>query len=450
MKEKVIISVLTAALVTLTACEKFLVQGPSQSVSEDIALSTDANVKSVLQGAYSLFNEPWIYGGNILRNGELLAGNGEINWVNRESYYEPYQFFTKSIQATNSEVLAHWSASYKVINSVNNVLSAIDVVKDADRNWVKGEALFLRALAYFDLVRFFALPYEAGTVNNHYGVPLILKPTRFIGEDVYVGRNSVEEVYDRIVTDLVEAAEILPEENDIYATSGAANALLARVYLQKGQFDNARKMANAVISSGVYSLETVYANTFNRDEPSQEDIFVAKITYPQEYNSMTISFSSSEYGGYGDIEILDGHLKLYPEGDRRTNLFFMGDGLIRCGKWNNLWGCVNLIRLAEMYLIRAECNIRLGIPYTGADPVDDYNVIHTRAGLPPVSSIALDDILFERRLELAFEGHRIHDIKRLKQSIGIWAYNNPRLVFPIPARELETNPVLQSQQNPGY
>ena len=452
MKRSIILTTafLPVMMMLMTACDWLLEPEPSQSVSQEVALTTDANVKSVLNGAYSLFNEPGIYGGNILRNAELLAGNGEIMWVNEETYYEPYEFFTKTISPENQEVYIQWRDSYRVINAVNNVISALDVVKPSDRPWVEGEALFLRALVYFDLVRFFALPYEAGAVNNQYGVPLVLEPVHVINDDIYKGRSTVEEVYSQIIRDLTIAVERLPDENGIFATRGAALALLARVYLQKGDYDNARNAASAVISSGKYSLLPVYSDVFNRAEPTKEDIFVAKISYPQEYNAMTVSFSSSAYGGNGFIEILDGHITLYPEGDKRAELFYTGDDALRCGKWNNINGCVNLIRFAEMFLIRAECNLRLGPPYKGADPVDDYNVVHRRAGLPAAGLVSLDEIILERRRELAFEGHRIHDIKRLKQSIGVWGYKNPKLLFPVPAREIRNNPALKSQQNEGY
>jgi len=242
----------------------------------------------------------------------------------------------------------------------------------------------------------------------------------------------------------------LPEENDVYASSGAANALLARVYLQKGDYANARDAANTVIGSDIYALKTTYAGVFNNDNNSSEDIFATQITSQDYMSSMTEFFSTQDFGGRdGDIEILDGHLNLYSAGDKRLDLFFNGNGSIECGKWNNKYGVVNLIRLAEMYLIRAECNIRLSTNI-GATPLDDYNVIHTRAGLDPVLTVTLDDILLERRLELAFEGFKIHDIRRLHQNFSTYSWNDPKLLFPIPSRELDANPNLKPQQNPGY
>ena len=445
-----ILTILSAvALVGLsTGCDKYLELEPSQNISENIALTSDKNVKSVLLGAYSEFASTYIYGGNLLMNAELLGGDGEIQWVG--TYIDPRQVFNKTMIASNSQASTHWADSYKVINTVNNVLSGLAVVKDADRDRVEGEALFLRGLMYFDLVRFFADQYKFGSANTQYGVPLVLTPTHGIDQSSFITRNTVDEVYNQVIEDLTNAAAKLPEDNDVYASSGAANALLARVYLQKGDYAKARDAASAVIESGMYELQPTYAGVFNNDNNTAEDIFATQFTPQDRFSAMTEFFSVPEYGGRtGDIDILDGHLNLYPEGDKRFDLFFVGEGAIRCGKWNNQYGVVNLIRLAEMYLIRAECNTRLSTA-VGATALEDYNAIHTRAGLDAATSITLDDILLERRLELAFEGAKIHDMKRLHQNVGGLTYDSPKLLFPIPAREIEANPKLKTQQNPGY
>jgi hypothetical protein len=315
---------------------------------------------------------------------------------------------------------------------------------------VEGEALFLRGLMYFDLVRFFALQYNPGAANTQPGVPLVLTPTTIISENSFVTRSTVEQVYNQVITDLTTAGTKLPERNKALASKGAAVALLARVYLQKGDYAKARDAAHAVISSNLYGLMNSYAEVFNNDNNTAEDIFATQITSQDRFSSMTEFFSIPEYGGRdGDIDILAGHLNLYKPGDQRKDLFFIGNGAYRSGKWNNMYGVVNLIRLAEMYLIRAECNFRLNT-VLGATPVDDYNEIHTRAGLNAVTSVTLADILMERRLELSFEGFRIHDQRRLRENVGALPYNDPRLLFPIPAREIEANPNLKTQQNPGY
>ena len=163
---------------------------------------------------------------------------------------------------------------------------------------------------------------------------------------------------------------------------------------------------------------------------------------------MVTYYSIPEYGGRdGDIEIEQKHLDLYDPNDARLLFHYEGNGAIRAGKWRDQYKNIPNIRLAEMYLIRAECNLRLGTT-VGAAPDDDYNATHTRAGLPAQSGVTLDDVLLERRLELAHEGHKLHDVKRLKGTVDGLAYDDPKLVYPIPAREISANPNLT--QNQGY
>jgi tetratricopeptide (TPR) repeat protein len=448
MNRKFSILTIAALLGIFSGCQKYLDLEPSQSISENIALTSDANVKSVLRGAYSQFDDPGIYGGTLLRDAELLGGNDEIQWVG--TYIDPRQVFNKTMIASNSEAYAHWADAYEVINISNNILGAINVVKAGDKNRVQGEALFLRGLMYFDLVRFFAEQYKFGTANTQFGVPLVLSPTHGIDAGSFVGRNTVDEVYSQVIEDLTSAAEKLPEDNDVYASSGAANALLARVYLQKGDYASARDAASAVIESGMYELMPTYDAVFNNDNNTTEDIFATQITPQDRFSAMTEYFSVPDYGGRdGDIDILPGHLDLYPAGDERLDLFFIGNAAFRSGKWNNQYGVVNLIRLAEMYLIRAECNIRLTTT-VGATPLEDFNMIHTRAGLAAAATVTLDDVLMERRLELSFEGFKIHDLRRLHQNFAGYSWDDPKLIMPIPERELEANPALKSEQNTGY
>ena len=442
-----IIAVIILMVIT-SSCGSLLDLKPQQSLDESDALNSDDNVKTVMVGAYSVLRNSAIYGGCILRNSELLASDNEIAWVG--TYNGPREIYNHQIIAANGDVTAQWVQSYRCINICNNVLSALQVVNEDDRGDIEGQALFLRSLMYFDLVRFFAKTYEAGATNSQLGVPLVLTPTKEIGEANNVGRNTVEQVYTQVITDLTKAATLLPKENGVYATSGAANALLARIYLQKGDYAKARDAANAVIESKSYVLMPDYAEAFNNSDYSKEDIFATKFTEKDGINQMTEFWSTTEYGGRdGDIEILAAHLKLYEVGDARLAMFWEGNDAMRSGKWNTQYGLVNLFRLAEIYLIRAECNQRLGTS-VGATPLVDYNKIRVRAGLAAASTVTLDKILYERRLELAHEGLRIHDVKRLKLKTNNLPYNDPKLVFPIPEREMLANPGLKGQQNEGY
>lgn len=446
MKNKIILSILMLGVLGFSACDEQLELEPYQNISEDLALDSDNNVKAVLVGAYDALGAGALLGGNALRNSELLGGDGEVLWVG--TFLGPREIFNKQMIAANFDAQELWLTAYNTINIANNVLTGLDVVATASKATVEGEALFIRSICYFELVRFYGKPFEAGQANAQLGVPLVLTPTRGIGADNKVSRSSVAQVYAQIIADLTRAESLLPADNQWRASKGAAAALLARVYLQQGDYAKARDAANRVIQSGNYSLLNNYAAVFNRDANSAEDIFAIQVTTQDGVNNMNLHFSIPDFGGRdGDVDILQGHLDLYEAADQRLALFYDGNGAIRTGKWNNQFGDLGIIRLAEMYLIRAECNQRLGST-TGATPLADYNTIRTRAGLPAAMSVTLDAILLERRRELAHEGFKIHDMKRLKQNVGTLPYNSDKLVFPIPLREINANPNLE--QNPGY
>jgi hypothetical protein len=432
-------------LLLLTSCSKILDLQPSQNIPNDVALSTDAAVKQVLIGAYDNFSSVNLYGGDIMRNSELYGGEGEVNWVG--TFEGPLEIFNRQILTVNDDVTAFWETAYSCINNCNNVLSALSVVKPNDQRKVEGAAKFLRGCVYFDLTRFFGQQYDSGAVNSQAGVPLILLPTHTVSDNSTVSRNTVEECYTQVLADLTDAKQMLPQDNGELANRYAAESILSRVYLQQGNYTLARRWADSVIEGGFYSLVPDYADEFGQDNNTPEDIFAIQISTQDGVNDMNTFFSTPAFGGRADIQIEKSFVNLYQSDDTRKSLYYKYGGNYFTGKYNNLAGNLSLIRLAELYLVRAECNKRLGT-VVGARPIDDYNVVHTRAGLSPAVTITLDDILMERQLELAHEGFKIFDIKRLHGTVGTMEYNDPKLVFPVPAREIEVNKNLI--QNPGY
>lgn len=450
MKTNQILSCIVVAALCFS-CSDQLDLDPFQSIPTDDALSSDENVKAVLIGAYDELGNGDLFGGNNLRDAELLGGDGEILWTG--TFQGPREIANKRISIGNLDAEETWLESYETINIVNNVLSALDVVNEGDRDRVSGEAKFIRALTYFDLVRFYGPTYEGGQTNDQPGVPLVLTPTGAITDADNVARASVEEVYAQIINDLTDAAEELIDdpddpmfnENAPFATAGAARALLARAYLQMDRYADALTQADTVIASGEYQLVGEYEDAFMNESNSSEDIFAIQVNTQDGVNNMTVFFSVPDFGGRdGDIEVLDSHYELYEEGDQRLDLFFDG---VFTGKYNDQFANVGIIRLAEMYLIRAEANARLGST-VGAAPVEDINLLRSRVGLEDLDAVDVDFILEERRRELAFEGFRIHDIKRTQGSTGTFEYDAPELVYPIPQREIVANPNLV--QNPGY
>lgn len=430
------------ALVLVTSCDDRLELEPAQSLSDEVALSTEENVKAVLLGAYDQLSDGKLWGGDARRDAELVGADGEISWVG--TFNGPREIYNHAMITTNPDAEGLWQAGYAAINTSNNVLSALSVVNADDRGQVEGEALFVRAASYFELVRFFAKPYEAGGNNTQPGIPLVLTPTKTIDESSKVSRASVEAVYAQIIADLTKANAQLPASNPGYASKYAAAGLLARVYLQMGNYPQARSFADAVISSNNYKLNSSIDACFNNDEDTEEDIFSIQVSNQDGDNNLVIYYSVPAFGGRdGDIEINQKHLDLYTAGDARLDFHYDGNGATRTTKWRNQYRNMPVIRLAEMYLIRAECKVR-----NGENADSDYNATHTRAGLSAKSNVTLADVLLERRLELAHEGHRIHDVKRLKGSVDGLDYNNNKLVYPIPKREIDANNNLG--QNDGY
>lgn len=434
-----------ALFIGVTSCESILDLEPAQSLSNEVALADDTGVKQTLIGAYDRMAQSGILGGDIYMNADLYAGVDDLEWVGTfESYKEIYN---RDILVNNAAVQDLWETAYEVTNTCNNILNALDVVDAADRDRVEGEALALRAWCLFELTRMFGHQYEAASASTDLAVPIVLEPTLAIGENSEMVRNTVEECYNQVIADLEAAQEKLPEKNDEFINTYVASALLARVYLQKEDYENARDAADRVIGSNDFELLADVAEAYGQDEATDEDVFSVEISTLDGTNDLNEYYALNDFGGRSDVEILDAFFALYDPADARS-LLFVVDGDIRyTSKFNNEFGNISAIRIAEMYLIRAECNQRLGTA-VGADPVDDYNMVHTRAGLPEAVSVALDDILLERRLELAFEGFRVHDIKRTKGMIGTMNYDDPKMIYPIPQIEIEKNPLLV--QNEGY
>jgi|APDOM4702015191_1054821.scaffolds.fasta_scaffold12412_2 tetratricopeptide (TPR) repeat protein len=444
-----IISLLIFSIL-IASCSKKLDLLPQQSLAEEVALNSDANIKKVLNGAYDAVSDGDLYGGNVLLYSELLGANDEIRWEG--TFNQPREIWLKAMITTNSFIRDTWLEAYDVINISNNILSAINVVNTADQNRVKGEALFLRGAMYFELVKLYAKPYSAGSVTSNKGLPIVLTPTRGIDEASYVPRSTVEQTYTQILADLTEAENLLPNTNSVFANKAVAAGMLSRVYLQMEKFPEARDAANRAITVATgagKTLTSTYAAAFNNTANSSEDLFDMQISSQDGTNNMHLYWSIPAFGGRdGDVSINSSHLALYSPLDARLAMFYSGTGETRSGKWKLQYRMLPLMRLAELYLTRAEANFRAGTS-VGATPLQDVNRTRQRAGLLPLITVTLVDILYERKLELAHEGHTIHDLKRLRLPSDGFAYTDNKLVLPIPQREVDASRNVIAQ-NDGY
>jgi len=457
MKKKVFIYslALSAGLFFTVGCNNKLDVQPTQSIDESLALSTSRDVEVTLIGCYDALQDIDVYGGAFQYAPELLGNSGELGFGG--TFQNLLEMYNKEITKANVTAAATWRDSYVTINRCNNVLSALDKVDEDKRGRIEGEARFIRGSVYFELVKLFAKTWGDGDNASNPGVPIVLTPTRVVTEANDISRNSVAEVYAQVLEDLTAAKTLLPETNTIYATKYAASAQLSRVYLMQSNFQGARDEANEVITSGQFTLapnfESLY-NTFlnNGGSNPAEFIFAITVTQQDGVNDLNTFYGTTisdipGTSGRGDIRILPKHISLYEPGDVRGTFFITPTNNTFTRKYLDTFGNIIVFRLAEMYLTRAEANFRLGTAI-GATPLADINVIRTRAKLKPLTTVTLESILKERHLELAFEGHTLYDIKRNKGNVGTLPYNSPKLILPIPQREIDVNPKLV--QNEGY
>lgn len=436
----------------LSACNKRLDIEPEQSISTEVALSTSQNIETLLTGAYNRAGRIDLYGGRLQLLSDLYGFTDQATWYG--TFQQPRQVFNKIVLVDNSFVSNYWLDAYTLINMTNLIIDHLDIVDEDIRTTVSGGAKFLRGLTYFDLVRMFGAPYEAGQANSQLGVPVALSGIVDYTGNLEVARNTVQEVYTQVIADLNAAFEELPASNGVLANRYTAKALLARIYLQQGNYAEARDAADDVIRNSGHSLTNTYAAAFNNDANSSEDLFAIQVTSQDDAvtraNQLIVHYADQANGGRGGDVAVEGYVDLFDsDSDVRGDFFYISRdfGDLLTSKYTNQFGNIPVIRLAEMYLIRAEANLRLGTSI-GASPAADINTIRSRANASSKASVTLDDILLERELELAFEGFLIHDLKRTRRAVDDLSYDSEALVYPIPQREMDANSLLE--QNPGY
>lgn len=453
------ISILIAGMVFLqAACSDDLELAPQNSVTEEVALDSEEGVQSLLVGAYDRLADDDVLGGWIQMASDLIGTNNDVNWAG--TFTDPGDMWNKNMTANNGQAEVTWTEAYETINVTNIILAHLDIVTDPDeRARIEGEAKFIRGTVYFELVRLYAKDWADGNPAANLGVPLKLSPTNLVYDPAasVISRSSVSQVYAQVISDLTEAEIKLPEDNGFYATTWAAKAMLARVYLQQRNYDLARTKASEVIETGPFALVDRVDRAFNTDNNTSEDVFALQVTNQDGENALQTFYAATSFNGRRDIRLRAEYENLFAPGDERLSRLIYFDASERrlSGKYKDQFANISVIRLAELYLIRAEGNLLAGGAQVGPNtPGDDLQVIRSRAkttDAPLNPTIA--DIMLERKLELGFEGHFLHDIRRREATItqrGSFPWNSDKLVLPIPQRELDANSGLQGQQNAGY
>ncbi len=476
MKNNIII-VLTIITMILSSCGKdFLSPAPVSSIGSETFYANESELET---GVINMYDG--IQGINSTKTNELHAIQIEYqltemrsdNTRTKNSEGESAQFESFSVEATNGVVADYYASYYNIIFRANVVLQNLGVANGAIADQYEGEAKFVRAYAYFNLVRLFGdIPLATG----------VIPPT----DDVTAfERRPTSEVYELIVSDLVTAEEKLLDNGSLKgrATKGAAQALLAKVYLTLANYADARTMCERVISSGSYLLEPNFKDVFY-SERNDEVIFAIEyigdnVNDSQNFSaewlnavgrSAGLNYVTDEalaaFANFGGTIRSDFSwrpdaaqanqyqvVKYLPNGDANLDIEPTSSNPILAG---NDW---IILRYADVLLMHVESILGSAPVTTDASALASFQMIRDRAGLiTPVISVFKQELLDERRVELAFENKRWFDLIRFGEAenvLGPFATDNGNvfsgsdLLLPMPQREIGLSKGKMTQ-NPGY
>ncbi|MEM8524448.1 MAG: RagB/SusD family nutrient uptake outer membrane protein [Bacteroidota bacterium] len=444
--------------------EEFLEIAPSDALPPAEALRTVNDMRTVLLGVYSQLQNSDYYGRYFILVPDVMSDDVKQNAsANRASEWAEYN--GNDLDFIPEEI---WTEVYEAINRANTIINAkIDINESTQAlaDQYLGEAYTLRALGHFDLVRIYAQHYQFSAGANHLGVPIV---TAF-DQNAEPARASVAEVYAAVVSDLTTAISLLNQDRGKgFVSPAAANAILSRVYLYMDDMQKAAEFATKAIDDPNTDLTSgdAYLGTWMNNSFSPDAIFDVVMTEADNLGGDALGrmYINEGYGDYLPAEDL---LNLLDTMDVRSQLFKEDEtiggvyGSLRMNKFPSITGedHTPVIRLAEMYLIRAEARAKLG---DEAGAIEDLMTIRSRAwaSAPEVTASGqelLDEIALEKRRELMFEGHRLWELMRHQQSVIRTdctapvceiTYPNDRFVLPIPQQELNANPNIE--QNEGY
>lgn len=461
---------------------------PPMDPSDEWPLSTFEGIDGATAGNYRAVIS-W-YGASFPLTFDVMCGNGMVGPVNTgRMRMEPAWNYT------STSTMGLWSSAYSAILGCNKALTAInegkfsrDGVSDEQINNIKAENLFLRALAYFDLVRVYAQPYgyikEKGLTGvEAMGVPIVLK------DDLSArpSRNTVAEVYENlIIPDLVEAERLMSDSyvragvKDVVATvtKPVIQALMARVYLHHEDWQLAADYATKVIKNGRFRLlsgdrfVSMWDGSVDvAPQSGSEIIFEVYVSQSDGSRSDLGDYLTAPEvaggAGYGDVRVSNDLIDLYDATDVRLTGLTKTNSRYPGYRWSTkypgkggllAYNNVPVLRISEMYLIRSEAIYR-GATVSGVTAIDDLNRVATNRNAEAYATVTLDNLFEESRKEFLFEGHIFFDMKRLQKSLVRTDYDldplmknidfpSYRWALPIPENDILNNKNMD--QNPGY
>ena len=452
-------------LLLSTACNKVLEQKPQTSLDPADAFSTKEGVQAGLIGIYDVFQSGSYWGLRYWVFADLYADN----LMHTGTFPSFAQVANKQLLADNVEISNMWNTIYDGINRANGVIFYAAALNDAsfNKNAAIAEARALRGIMYFDLLRYFGGTVAGYNKPGGLGVPLYLTPTLKPEDAAPKPRATEAEVYAAILADLDFGIANIPVSNpNGRLNKNAVTAMKARVQLYREQWDDAETLATSVISqfagspngglvSGAEYI-TLYLNKNVKPESLWELQF-----FTDDANSIAFFYYTGATGGRNEITSSSSLANAHEAGDLRRpiNVSVASPGppavpANKTRKYSRIPGDDNviMIRLAELYLIRAEARARKTAPdIAGAQA--DINRIRNRAGLANTTAVTVqqlvDAVEQERRIELAHEGHRFFDVRRYNKLASIGITQSFRALWPIPLREFQTSGGIIAQ-NPNY
>ena len=437
-----------------TSCgEKYLDLAPQSEIGANGFYRTTAEVEAGVIAIYDgLQNIPLReFAVTEMRTDNSRTKSSEGEWK---------QFQVMDIATTNSVVKSYWAANYNVIFRANTVLANLDAVTDADKkSRFEAEAKFARALGHFNLVRAYGdVPLIDAVINQ--------------SDTEYFSRDASSAVYAQIDSDLTAAAAALPSAGEAdfgRATKGAANGILAKVKLSTGDHAGAATLLEALMNDAEYALMGDYNDVFYT-EGNNEILF--GIPYLEDgIDAQDFSYEMTAFGAASGLNYLtsDFIAAMDPSDTRKAtiqNSLLPGETAKYITFSSDTRLCGNdwiVLRLSDVYLMLAEAKMAGAASTQSISAINAYNAIRNRAGLSELATDGTETLTKqmlsdERRIELAFENHRLYDLVRMglaESTLSAFAadegfsFTATDLLLPIPQGEINISGGALTQ-NPGY
>lgn len=472
----------------LLSCKKdFFDLAPYNSQPLTDAIKSEADLNAATNGMYNGLRSANLYGRTLVVKADLMGDDVYLKTGNSGRY-----LWARDLNQTvaNTDMEGAWNSAYATIKNANTVIGA-EVPASAIVDELKGEAYAIRALMHFELLKNFAKPYTVD--QNAMGVPIV---TSF-DQNALPARNTVKEVYAQILSDLNTAYSMVKlgigqsftilstnttrVKNTSYITKYAIKALQARVYQHMGDWAAARDAALEVVNNAGFTLvepgamDAYWKSPVPRTDKVETIFEVSSDAVGNAGINSLAAFYDAFGGGYGDVWVTTEHYNAYSATDVRRNLIRVsttlsaGNTVYTINKYPNNGNAADkdetkIIRYADVLLILSEAYANLG---NEASALLRLNEVAKKrdpsfAGYASTGAQLQADILAERRKEFAFEGMRFWDFTRLALPIPnhtksqfptvlfAIAADNPKRINAIPQSEIDANPNIRSQQNPGY